>query len=47
MTTFEVSFRWNGKAYRETVTTTNSIKARELIRGRYPGCQITGAREVK
>ncbi len=47
MKTYEVSFTWHGKYYRESVTTTDSIKARELVRGRYPGAQILGAKEVK
>ncbi len=47
MKTYEVSFTWNGRYYREMVTTIDAIKARELVRGRYPGAQILGAREVK
>lgn len=46
MTTYEVSFRWQGRAWKEQITTTNSLKARELIRGRYEGAIITGVREV-
>ena len=47
MYSYEVSFRWNSKAYREIVTTSDSIKARELVRGRYDGAQITSVRQVK
>lgn len=46
MKTYEVSFRWNGKAYKETVTTTNSFKARQLIEGRYAEAVITGVKEI-
>ena len=46
MNTYEVSFRWNGRAWKEQITTTNSIKARQLILGRYEGAVITGVREV-
>ena len=41
MRTFEVHFRWNGRVYVEQITTTDGIKARQLIRGRYPGAVIT------
>jgi len=47
MKTYEVSFRWQGKAYRECITCDNSYKARLLIEGRYDGCIITSVREVK
>lgn len=46
MHTYEVSFRWNGKAYRECITCDNTFKARQLIEGRYDGAIITGVREV-
>jgi hypothetical protein len=46
MRTYEVHFRWRGKVYKELITTTDGIKARELIRGRYPGAVITGAHQV-
>jgi hypothetical protein len=46
MTTFEVHFIFQGKAYRETITTTNSYKAKQLIWGRYPGANITSIRQV-
>ena len=42
MNTYEVHFRFNGKYYKELITTTDGIKARELVRGRYPGAVITG-----
>lgn len=47
MNSYQVNFRWNKQVYSEIVTTTNSIKARELIRGRYAGAQITSVRQVK
>ena len=37
---------WNGKAHVDQVTTANSARARELIRGRYPGAKITLVRQV-
>ena len=46
MKTYEVHFRWNGKVYKEYITTNNAIKARDLIRGRYNGAVITSVREV-
>jgi len=46
MRTYQVHFRWNGRAYQELITTTNTFKARQLIKGRYPGCQITRVQEV-
>lgn len=46
MKTFQVHFIWNGKPYQELITTTNGFKARQLIKGRYPGCQITRVQEV-
>lgn len=46
MHTYEVSFRMNGRLYRETVTTSDAIKARELIKARYPDATILGARQI-
>ena len=46
MKDYEVHFTVNGKYYEEQVTTTNAIKARELIKARYPGAKITLAKEV-
>ena len=46
MKTYEVNFIWNGRVYRELITTTDSIKARELVRGRYEGAKITYVKEV-
>lgn len=47
MKTYEVSFILNGIVYRECVTTTDGIKARELVKSRYAGAKILGASEVK
>ena len=46
MKTYKVHFIWNGKPYQELITTTNSFKARQLIKGRYPGAKITLVQEV-
>jgi hypothetical protein len=46
MRTYEVHFRLNGRPYVEQITTTNSFKARQLIKARYPDCQITRVEEV-
>jgi hypothetical protein len=46
MTTFEIHFIWQGKAYQELITTTNTFRAKQLIRGRYPGARITSVRKV-
>jgi hypothetical protein len=46
MTTFEVHFIWNGKAYQEQITTTNTYRAKQLILGRYPGAKITSVRKA-
>jgi len=46
MNTYEIHFIWNGNNYKEYVTTTNSFKARQLIKGRYAGAKITSVREV-
>ncbi len=40
MKDYEVSFKWNGKMYKEIIKTSSSIKARELVRGKYQGCSI-------
>jgi hypothetical protein len=45
MNTYEVQFKFNGRIYRELVSTTDGIKARELIKGRYPGSVILSARK--
>lgn len=46
MTTFEIHFIWQGRAYQEQITTTNSAKAKKLVWGRYPGAKITLVRQV-
>jgi hypothetical protein len=46
MKTYQVHFTWQGKAYQELITTTNGFKARQLIKGRYPGAKITHVQEV-
>jgi len=46
MKTFEVHFLWNGMAYREQITTTSTIRAKQLIWGRYPGAKIQSVRQV-
>ncbi len=46
MKNFEVTYRLNGKVYRQVITTTTSIKAREILRNLLPHAVITGAREV-
>ena len=46
MTTFEIHFIWNGKAYKELITTTNTYRAKQLIKGRYKGAKITSVRKV-
>lgn len=47
MKVYEVHFTIDGKYYEEQVTTSNGIKARELIRAKYPNAKIMSAREVK
>jgi hypothetical protein len=46
MKTYEVHFRWNGRPYVEQITCNNPFKARQLIKARYPDCQITYVKEV-
>ena len=46
MNTYQVHFIWDGRNYQELITTTNSFKARQLIRARYPGAKITYVEEV-
>jgi len=46
MKTFEIHFIWQGAAYQEIITTTNTYRAKQLIKGRYPGAKITSVREV-
>jgi hypothetical protein len=46
MKSFEVHFRLNGKAFQEIISTTDSFKARDLIRARYAGAQITSVKKV-
>jgi len=41
MKTFEVHFIWHGMAYQETITTTNTYRVKQLIKGRYAGAKIT------
>jgi hypothetical protein len=47
MRTYEISFIFNGKHYREQITANNLMRARELIYGRYEGVKIMSAREIK
>jgi hypothetical protein len=46
MTTFEIHFIWQGIAYKEQITTTNVNRAKQLIKGRYPGAKITLVRRM-
>ena len=46
MNTYEVHFIWQGMAYQETITTTNTYRAKQLIKGRYPGAKITSVHQV-
>lgn len=46
MKTYEIHFIWNSRAYQELITSTNVVKAKKLIKGRYPGSKIISAREV-
>ena len=46
METFEVNFILNGVAYQETITTTNTYRAKQLIKSRYPGAKITSVHQV-
>ncbi len=47
MRTYEITFIYNKKAYREQITANNLMKARELIYGRYSGSKIMAVREIK
>ena len=47
MKTYEITFIFNGKHYREQITAHNFIRARELITGRYIGAKIMNVREIK
>ena len=47
MHTYEIHFIYNGRAFVDCVTTTNALKARELILGRYENSKITSVREVQ
>ena len=46
MKTYEIHFIWQGRPYQELITTTNPFKAKQLIKGRYPGAKITSIHEV-
>ena len=47
MKTYEITFIYNGKHYREQITAHNPFRARELIRGRYENSKIMNVREIK
>ena len=47
MRTYEISFIFNNKPYREQITANNLMRARELIYGRYAGAKIMKVREIK
>ncbi len=46
MKQYEVHFRWKNHNYKEVITTNHAHKARELVKGRYPGCVITSVRKL-
>jgi hypothetical protein len=47
MKTYEITFIYNSKVYREQITANDPFRARELIRGRYDGAKIMNAKEIK
>ena len=47
MKTYEITFIYNGKPYREQITANNLMRARELIYGRYAGAKIMAVKEIK
>ena len=47
MRTYEITFIFNSRPYVEQITTTNLMRAREIVYGRYAGAKIMGAREIK
>lgn len=46
MKCFEVSYRLNGKVYRQIISTTTSIKARQILKNMILDAVITSVREV-
>ena len=46
MKTYKIHFIWNKKPYQELITTTNTFKARQLIKARYQGAKITLVQQV-
>ena len=40
MNTYEVQFWWHKKVYKEYITTTTTLNARQLISGKYQGAKI-------
>jgi len=47
MKTYEITFIFNSKVYREQITGHNPQRVRELIRGRYAGAKIMHVKEIK
>jgi len=47
MRTYEITFIFNSKVYREQITAHNPMRARELIIGRYDGARIMAVKEIK
>ena len=47
MKTYEITFIYNSRMYREQITAHNPFRARELIRGRYEGAKIMAVKEIK
>ena len=47
MRTYEITFIYNSKPYREQITANNLMRARELIYARYSGAKIMSVREIK
>ncbi len=47
MKTYEITFVFDGKVYREQITGHNPQRIRELIRARYSGAKIMHVKEIK
>ena len=46
MITYEIQFWWQKKVYKEHITTTSMLNARQLLAGKYQGAKIIYIRKV-